>query len=105
MPSILQPLSVRLAQRLLAEREMAMREGAAQQPELRLSQEGLAQRLGASRQSVNRQLKEWESQGLLRLVYGGVTAAGPGGFAACLLEPQWLLCYGSGGRVPQPFSA
>mgnify|MGYP001570494753 FL=1 len=75
--SILQPLSVRLAQRLLAEREMAMREGAAQQPELRLSQEGLAQRLGASRQSVNRQLKEWESQGLLRLVYGGVTLLDP----------------------------
>ncbi|HAU56529.1 MAG TPA: Crp/Fnr family transcriptional regulator [Comamonadaceae bacterium] len=71
--SILQPLAVRLAQRLLAEREMVMREGESQQPELRLSQEGLAQRLGASRQSVNRQLKEWESKGLLRVVYGGVT--------------------------------
>jgi len=40
---------------------------------LRLSQEELSQMLGVSRQSVNRQLKEWEAKGILRLDYGRVT--------------------------------
>lgn len=29
--------------------------------------------LGASRQSVNKQLKEWESEGILRVAYGRIT--------------------------------
>ncbi|GAA4416414.1 Crp/Fnr family transcriptional regulator [Quisquiliibacterium transsilvanicum] len=70
--TILQPLAVRLAQCLLATQEGIARDEAAGPAELRLSQEGLGQMLGASRQSVNRQLKQWESEGLLTLAYGRI---------------------------------
>jgi CRP-like cAMP-binding protein len=42
-------------------------------PELKVSQESLGHMLGASRQSVNRQLKQWELDGLLRVSYGCIT--------------------------------
>lgn len=70
--AILQPLSVRLAHRLLAAQATSSVEKATGHPELRLSQEGLGQMLGASRQSVNKQLKEWESEGVLRVAYGRI---------------------------------
>ncbi|WP_037024457.1 Crp/Fnr family transcriptional regulator [Cupriavidus sp. GA3-3] len=72
--TILQPLPVRLARRLLAAQHahlLSAPEGSGSA--LRLSQEDLGQMLGVSRQSINRQLKEWESQRLLRLDYGRVT--------------------------------
>lgn len=40
---------------------------------LRVSQEELAQLVGATRQTVNRQLRRWEEQGRVSLGYGAVT--------------------------------
>jgi CRP-like cAMP-binding protein len=79
--SILLPFSIRLARRLLAAHDShgqsaaGAAAGPAVGPEagLRLSQEDLSNMLGVSRQSVNRQLKEWEASRLLRLDYGRVT--------------------------------
>lgn len=39
---------------------------------LKISQENIAQQLGVSRQSVNRQLKIWEAEGLLTVRYSAV---------------------------------
>jgi len=67
--AILQPLPVRLAHRLLtldARPGAAAADGAAV---LAVSQEDLAFMLGVSRQSVNRQLKLWEDEGVLRVGY------------------------------------
>ncbi|MCY1259868.1 HTH-type transcriptional regulator Cmr [compost metagenome] len=72
--TILQPLPVRLARRLLAAQHAHMLSVPDDtRSALRLSQEDLGHMLGVSRQSVNRQLKEWESQKVLRLEYGRVT--------------------------------
>jgi CRP/FNR family cyclic AMP-dependent transcriptional regulator len=51
---------------------MIHRSGSQQSPILKVSQESLAQQLGVSRQSVNRQLKLWESEGLLTLQYRAI---------------------------------
>ena len=66
--AILQPLPVRLAHRLLT---LDARPGAAPDGTavLAVSQEDLAFMLGVSRQSVNRQLKLWEDEGVLRVGY------------------------------------
>ncbi|WP_172611779.1 helix-turn-helix domain-containing protein [Pseudomonas graminis] len=40
---------------------------------LKVSQEKIAQQLGVSRQSINRQLKIWETQGLLVVRYSAIT--------------------------------
>lgn len=66
--AILQPLPVRLAHRLLTldARPGAAPDGAAV---LAVSQEDLAFMLGVSRQSVNRQLKLWEDECVLRVGY------------------------------------
>ena len=71
MPASRSRCPVRLAQRLLAEREMAMREGARSSPSSACPRRGLAQRLGALAAKASTGSSEWESQGLLRLVYGG----------------------------------
>ncbi|SDD71915.1 cAMP-binding domain of CRP or a regulatory subunit of cAMP-dependent protein kinases [Cupriavidus sp. YR651] len=72
--TILQPLPVRLARRLLAAQHAhALSEAADGDAALHLSQEDLGHMLGVSRQSINRQLKAWEAQGILRLDYGSVT--------------------------------
>lgn len=71
--AILQPLPQRLAGQLLAAHEIAAADERVATSGLRVSQEALGQMLGASRQSVNRQLKQWESDGLLRLSYGRIT--------------------------------
>lgn len=65
----LQPFPLRLAQRLLAAHQL-LPPGA---DALRFSQEELSHMLGVSRQSVNRQLKEWETSAFLRLEYGRIT--------------------------------
>lgn len=70
--AILQPLALRLARHLLAVHETSVVDRTAAPSELRVSQEALGQMLGVSRQSVNRQLKQWESQGVLSLTYGRV---------------------------------
>ncbi len=58
--SVLMPLSARLARRLLA---LAEDFGA----EVNVSQEELAVFVGATRESVNRQLQAWKRQGLIEL--------------------------------------
>lgn len=69
---ILFPFPVRLARRLVAEMESQAAASHEGEPSLKLSQESLGQMLGASRQSVNRQLREWEAQGVVRLTYGRI---------------------------------
>ncbi len=70
---ILFPFPIRLAQRLVADIEAQVQlPGSHAETVLKLSQESLAHMLGVSRQTVNRQLREWEIQGLLRLEYGRV---------------------------------
>lgn len=66
--AILMPLPVRLAHRLLT---LDAREAEVPQT-LGVSQEDLAFMLGVSRQSVNRQLKLWEEEGLLRVRYRSI---------------------------------
>ncbi|KPW94571.1 hypothetical protein ALO75_101915 [Pseudomonas syringae pv. coryli] len=68
--TILNPLPVRLANRLIA---LVKRPGIEEAAYLKISQENIAQQLGVSRQSVNRQLKMWETEGLLVVRYGAVT--------------------------------
>ncbi len=67
------PFPVRLAQQLLAElHTQGQMPSVELEPVLRISQENVAHMLGASRQSVNRQLKEWEARNILRLQYGRI---------------------------------
>ena len=80
--TILQPFPVRLARRLLWEH--ARRDSGSNTPSpqaMRLSQQDLGHMLGVSRQSVNKQLKLWERQGLVRLDYGCVTVQDSEGLA------------------------
>jgi len=67
--SILTPLPVRLANRLVSLIDRSGNESALC---LKISQEDIAQQLGVSRQSVNRQLKIWEAEGLLAVRYSAV---------------------------------
>lgn len=72
--TILLPLPVRLAKRLLQVCKV-------QHPHytgtgealLRLSQEDLSQMLGVSRQSINKLLKDWEARGIVEVQYGKIT--------------------------------
>lgn len=70
---VLLPLPVRLAQRILALPTTNQSDLAHGTVELKLSQEDLAHMLGVSRQSVNRQLKEWELENIIALRYGRIT--------------------------------
>lgn len=63
--SVLMPLAVRLARRLCA---LATDFGS----EVHISQEQLGQYVGAARESVNRQLREWGQQGILELRRGRI---------------------------------
>jgi CRP/FNR family transcriptional regulator, cyclic AMP receptor protein len=73
----LKPLPARLAARLLDLAE----EGEAMSG-LALSQEALAFQLGVARQTVNRQLKQWEREGLLTLQYASITLRKPSALRA-----------------------
>ncbi|MDW5441155.1 Crp/Fnr family transcriptional regulator [Polaromonas sp. SM01] len=68
--TVLMPLPARLARRITA----LLQGGGASGDSgvVPLSQEDLAAQLGVSRQSINRQLKLWEKQGLLRIDYGRI---------------------------------
>ncbi len=70
--TILRPVPVRLADRLLAELDMAKHSSARSPCELNLSQEQLGRMLGVSRQTVNRLLKQWESEKILTMTYGRI---------------------------------
>jgi CRP/FNR family transcriptional regulator, cyclic AMP receptor protein len=63
--SVLMPLEVRLARRLCA---LATDFGS----EVHISQEQLGHYVGAARESVNRQLREWGQQGILELRRGRI---------------------------------
>jgi len=66
--AILSPLPARLARRLLTlSGQNPAGQGCA--AGIAVSQEDLSMMLGVSRQSVNRQLKMWEGEGILRLEY------------------------------------
>lgn len=78
--TILLPFPTRLARRLLDAQQLRAQSvpgnenrESEEDAALRLSQEELSQMLGVSRQSVNRQLKDWEGKGIVRLDYGRVT--------------------------------
>ncbi|RTZ45519.1 Crp/Fnr family transcriptional regulator [Candidimonas sp. SYP-B2681] len=72
--TILLPLPVRLAKRLLevckAQHPHYAGTGT---PVLRLSQEDLSQMLGVSRQSINKLLKDWEGRSIVGVKYGQIT--------------------------------
>lgn len=69
---ILFPFPVRLARRLVADIDAQLTASSQREPVLKRSQESLGQMLGVARQSINRQLREWEAQGILRLEYGRI---------------------------------
>jgi CRP/FNR family cyclic AMP-dependent transcriptional regulator len=71
--TILLPLPVRLAKRLLdvSKAQHPLQSDTITAP-LRLSQEDLSQMLGVSRQSINKQLKDWETKGILVVRYGQI---------------------------------
>lgn len=88
---VLLPLPVRLAQRILTLPTTQSQSSGSDVPiELKLSQEELAHMLGVSRQSVNRQLKEWEANGIVRLKYGRVTLTDPDALRALVREGREL---------------
>jgi CRP-like cAMP-binding protein len=66
----LQPLDNRLARRLVDLHDRQTLGGAGQ---VELSQDGLATLVGASRQSVNREIKGWEARGWVVQRYGKLT--------------------------------
>lgn len=72
--SVLQPLSVRLASKLLA---VASESIPAKDCDLQISQENLAQMLGVSRQSINKVLKDWEVQGVVQVSYRSLSLLAP----------------------------
>ena len=71
--TVLLPLPERLARIIVQMIDAGGKAGDA--PVLRFSQEEAAHMLGASRQSVNRVLKEWEAAGIVRLSYRTLTLA------------------------------
>jgi len=66
------PLSSRLAATLL-DMSGAVSAPAVASPAPRLTQELLAGMVGATRQTVNRQLRDWQARNIIRLGYGAVT--------------------------------
>ena len=70
--AILLPFPVRLAQKLLWLQKHLPQTDAAETNVLRTSQENLGHMLGISRQSINKQLKKWEAEKILRLSYGRI---------------------------------
>lgn len=67
------PLSLRLAKRLLQlARVYGQDTGQGLLLDLHLPQEDLGRMLGASRQSVSKELRQWERQGLITLDYGRI---------------------------------
>jgi CRP/FNR family cyclic AMP-dependent transcriptional regulator len=66
--TILMPLPARLAHRILALAEHGATD-TGKAGHIDVSQEDLSMMLGVSRQSVNRQLKMWEDEGILRVEY------------------------------------
>jgi CRP/FNR family transcriptional regulator, cyclic AMP receptor protein len=76
--TVLRPLPVRLARVLVQAYARERSAGVFGDPvTLPLSQEELAHMLGGSRQSVNRLLKHWEKEGIVRIGYRSLTIVRP----------------------------
>lgn len=77
------PLSARLAKRLLALHHAYAQPGeGGELINLHLPQDDLARMVGATRQSVSRELKRWEADGVLSVAYGRITVRDPAALAA-----------------------
>lgn len=87
--AMLEPLPVRLAQLLLDLRNQAgMHAEAPSAGAIDTPQEDLAAMLGVSRQTVNRLLRSWASQGLLDLRYGRMALLDEAGLRECIAREQ-----------------
>jgi CRP-like cAMP-binding protein len=76
-------LSARLAKKLLAlAQEYGVETGAGRRINLKLSQREIGELVGATRESVNRQLGHWEAEGVLRFDRGYVTLLRPEALAS-----------------------
>jgi CRP/FNR family cyclic AMP-dependent transcriptional regulator len=76
--TVLRPLPTRLAREVLQVHSRAIE---AAEPHdlitLRFSQEEMSQMLGASRQSINRLLKQWEHEGAVKVAYRSLVVLDP----------------------------
>ena len=71
-------LRVRVIRALLAyARQFGMNDLPSQAVELRLNQDELSQMIGMTRQSVSREVKRLEREGLIDVVYGGIVLKAP----------------------------
>ena len=87
--AVLENLSVRLARTLL--RLIKEDDRKTDKATIKITQQELSQVLGASRESVNRQLRAWETQNLIELDRGGISVrsiAQLSGIAKTLPEPR-----------------
>lgn len=86
--SSVQPMSVRIAKRLI---DLSQVYGVACEEglliNLKLPQDDLARMLGLTRQSVNKELRAFEEQGLLRLQAGRITLRDPDRLQALIANP------------------
>jgi len=81
--SILLALRARLAKRLLAlARHYGVETSEGTRIELKLPQQALGEMVGTSRESINKQLREWTQGGLVRFERGTVTVLDERGLAA-----------------------
>jgi CRP-like cAMP-binding protein len=76
--TVLRPLPARLARELLQAHGRELEAAGPHNPvTLRFSQEEMSQMLGASRQSINRLLKQWEQGGAIEVAYRSLTVLDP----------------------------
>jgi CRP-like cAMP-binding protein len=83
--AVLENLPVRLARTLL--RLIKNSEAKADSAKIKITQQELSQVLGASRESVNRQLRLWENQKWIELDRGGITVHSVSQLAASAKHP------------------
>lgn len=84
---MLLPLSARLAKRLLdLARDYGETGAQGTLITLRLPQDELGRMLGASRQSISKELKAWEAEGLIRVAYGRITVCDTEGLRRLVQE-------------------
>lgn len=76
--SVLLALRARLAKKLVAlARSYGRETGEGTRIELKLSQQALGDMVGTSRESINKQLRAWTQQGLVKSQRGFITLCGP----------------------------
>ncbi len=84
--AVLENLSVRLARTLL--RLIKDGDAVADTATIKITQQELSQVLGASRESVNRQLRAWETQSWIELDRGGIVVRSIGQLAGIAKQPS-----------------